>query len=507
MLSMFGLSLSAQTFEKTYPVSPYQDLVTSVLSDASLNTYVTVVGTEFRTDSLSTRSHFYLLKLDSLGNTVYKKNLKSTDLSSFFDSTYNNIRIDITTKLGNELVHFGSIRTALPQEFSSIKIKTDLDLVPISYSVDIPRKDTQVYYSSIEYTNNSFSLFGSLYDYNIGVYYGIVNKYGEDSLTDSKILFNHSDSLYTDFISASLLNSQNHYLFSTGYLPPFFVKSRMQLIKLDSNFNFLNRKFLHYPRRPGETAIEGAFSASWETDTSFILAIATPVNGMDLKGDIFLFKYDTAFNQLAYNRVTAVDTSLTSTIGSMVYDSLCDCYYFGVSQRHQEETDVTYSALDTAEFRLIKFDRDLKIIWDKYYLRNLNLSLERISSDARGNVILAGSVYDSTIVNPRDRHIYVMKVDSMGNLLNTSIRNVHGISSLNYKVYPNPVKNEIKLLKYNQFKPYDFELFNAFGSLVRTVSWQEDFQTIDVSSLASGMYVYRIIDQDGKTGSGKLIVE
>jgi hypothetical protein len=100
-----------------------------------------------------------------------------------------------------------------------------------------------------------------------------------------------------------------------------------------------------------------------------------------------------------------------------------------------------------------------------------------------------------------------MKVDSMGNLLNTSIRNVHGISSLNYKVYPNPVKNEIKLLKYNQFKPYDFELFNAFGSLVRTVSWQEDFQTIDVSSLASGMYVYRIIDQDGKTGSGKLIVE
>src|SRR5690606_29417368 len=97
-----------------------------------------------------------------------------------------------------------------------------------------------------------------------------------------------------------------------------------------------------------------------------------------------------------------------------------------------------------------------------------------------GGALICGEFID-TIAKPGqnnpDKDLYFIKVDSLGNLNPTGLNEVEGkIDASNYLVYPNPAKNQLNLLKVNQFKPYEFELYDALGRLVKTVSWREDYQ-------------------------------
>lgn len=159
----------------------------------------------------------------------------------------------------------------------------------------------------------------------------------------------------------------------------------------------------------------------------------------------------------------------------------------------------------TNPFALRKIDLQGNEIWTKYYSSLLSYSVFSILATTDGGALVSGTIGDP---NVPEKNVYILKVDSAGNLLTTSTKSQLGkMPKNNFKIFPNPAKDELKLLKLNQFKPYIFELYDAFGRLVKTVSWREDHQTVDVSSLASGIYVYRIIDEEGNVGSGKLMVE
>ncbi|MAC95982.1 MAG: hypothetical protein CMC96_10825 [Flavobacteriales bacterium] len=164
----------------------------------------------------------------------------------------------------------------------------------------------------------------------------------------------------------------------------------------------------------------------------------------------------------------------------------------------------------TNPFTLRKIDLQGNEIWTKLYsVSQYPSHTYSVLATSDGGALLSGIVFDINLNNgTSSNNVHLLKVDSAGNLLTTSTKSQLGkIPKNNFKIFPNPVKDELKLLKLNQFKPYEFELYDTFGRLVKTVSWREDHQTVDVSSLASGMYVYRIIDEEGNVGSGKLIME
>lgn len=77
-------------------------------------------------------------------------------------------------------------------------------------------------------------------------------------------------------------------------------------------------------------------------------------------------------------------------------------------------------------------------------------------------------------------------------------------------IYPNPTSQNITLtlntLKTGQ--SYNMQLFTATGALVNEVSNIKTVEnTVDVSTLASGLYYYRVLTTDGKTAAGRFVKE
>lgn len=218
--------------------------------------------------------------------------------------------------------------------------------------------------------------------------------------------------------------------------------------------------------------------------------------------DYGIIVYDSNMNYLSHQVLGLVDTAdFPATTNIAVVDS--SFYIVGVSQWYPNDY---YKNINNF-IRVSQFDFQGNLITSRNYQVGDFVKINSIKPTEDKGLILVGSNY-KLFGGTGGLNGFVMKIDSLGNL-NTNINEVNGqtIAKDNYKIYPNPAKDKLKLLKLNQFKPYQFELYDAFGRLVKTVSWREDHQTIDVSSLASGMYVYRIIDREGNVGSGKLMVE
>ncbi len=218
--------------------------------------------------------------------------------------------------------------------------------------------------------------------------------------------------------------------------------------------------------------------------------------------DYGIIVYDSNMNYLSHQVLGLVDTAdFPATTNIAVVDS--SFYIAGVSQWYPNDY---YKNINNF-IRVSQFDFQGNLINSRNYQVGDFVKINSIKPTEDKGLILVGSNY-KLFGGTGGLNGFVMKIDSLGNL-NTNINKVNGqtIAKDNYKIYPNPAKDELKLLKLNQFKPYEFELYDTFGRLVKTVSWREDHQTVDVSSLASGMYVYRIIDEEGNVGSGKLIME
>jgi hypothetical protein len=72
-------------------------------------------------------------------------------------------------------------------------------------------------------------------------------------------------------------------------------------------------------------------------------------------------------------------------------------------------------------------------------------------------------------------------------------------------LFPNPVKNKVHLQYLTDTKPTRIELYDPQGHLVYTQ--QNNFESIDLSQLTSGTYTTRIILEDGKSYTDKVVKE
>ncbi len=77
-------------------------------------------------------------------------------------------------------------------------------------------------------------------------------------------------------------------------------------------------------------------------------------------------------------------------------------------------------------------------------------------------------------------------------------------------LYPNPASNSF-VMKLNALKAgqsYTMQLFTGTGALVHEVGNIKTVEnTVDVSTLASGLYYYRVLTTDGKTAAGRFVKE
>jgi hypothetical protein len=113
-----------------------------------------------------------------------------------------------------------------------------------------------------------------------------------------------------------------------------------------------------------------------------------------------------------------------------------------------------------------------------------------------------------------ENNLKIHAEDNAGNVSDTSfsynyspINGIEDIAKDKFKAYPNPAKEIVRFEFVNTFgEDMDIEMYNSAGQLIGGKKTNKDKFDYDISNYARGFYLYRILDESGKTiDSGKIL--
>ena len=159
----------------------------------------------------------------------------------------------------------------------------------------------------------------------------------------------------------------------------------------------------------------------------------------------------------------------------------------------------------------VKMDSDLNVLWKRYVdlpkdheLSSVDGSVMEKDGDDRIKITVAchcTQIDKSTMPYLyKEGLLYFFLADD-----GTVGTNEIGIEVRPYAFYPNPVKQQLRMEFSPDVQPAKVELYDLQGCLVRTLS--KAFESIDMSQLPTGTYTMRVILEDGKVYSDKVVKE
>ncbi|HOG20876.1 MAG TPA: T9SS type A sorting domain-containing protein, partial [Salinivirgaceae bacterium] len=153
---------------------------------------------------------------------------------------------------------------------------------------------------------------------------------------------------------------------------------------------------------------------------------------------------------------------------------------------------------------LYKLDSELNVVWNGEYKNKDGFYYYAFSvfATSDGGCIIAATKNNITTLG-YNLLGYVLKVDSLGNAPNTNIENVATISQL--YVYPNPGVSTINVFSGKNCTGGIFRMYNSTGVLVLQSRLHNETETVDISNLPTGIYIYEIHNQSGAVERGKWV--
>ncbi|MCK9399911.1 MAG: T9SS type A sorting domain-containing protein [Bacteroidales bacterium] len=158
-----------------------------------------------------------------------------------------------------------------------------------------------------------------------------------------------------------------------------------------------------------------------------------------------------------------------------------------------------FSTLDSW-FHLIKINPDITPIWENWYGGDAYYFLYSILATSDSGCLMVGNRYDYE-TQDMERDIYVAKVDSEGLIVWT--QEIQPDKHM-FTIYPNPGNETLNVnLPLDQL---EFQLFDLTGRMEFEAELSSGTNSITVSSLPAGIYLYRIYDRNQRMiQSGKWI--
>ena len=150
-------------------------------------------------------------------------------------------------------------------------------------------------------------------------------------------------------------------------------------------------------------------------------------------------------------------------------------------------------------YHLIKVNSDITPVWEYWYGGDAYYFLYSILATGDGGCIMVGNRYDYEIQD-MERDIYIVKVNSDG--LVTWTQEIP-VDKHNTTVYPNPGTNILNVKTNNE--SIDFELVNINGQVVLKRLLIGKSSSLNVEMLKSGIYFYRLIENNKIIKTGKWI--
>lgn len=149
------------------------------------------------------------------------------------------------------------------------------------------------------------------------------------------------------------------------------------------------------------------------------------------------------------------------------------------------------------DYYLVKTDSVGNQQWFEKFDKNLEYAYD-VKQTFDGGYIMAGDTY---ISNDSNVDLFLVKTDSLGNVLNT-IDNPDDFSGFSF--YPNPAKETLFLKTTGDFYIQKIKLLDMQGRIIEEYSRKT--RKLDIGKLATGNYFLQVFTDQGKT-TKKVIVE
>ena len=153
--------------------------------------------------------------------------------------------------------------------------------------------------------------------------------------------------------------------------------------------------------------------------------------------------------------------------------------------------------------QITKLDMDLNILSDYFYGGDAAYYPYCILPTRDNGALITGIIWD--FKEPKQLDIFAMKVNSDGIIVNVpenaSMQTTEAI------LYPNPAREQITVDFSRLYTSATLQLMDISGKTVFKTQLTSNRQTIDISALPAGTYVYRISNPKGLEETGKLVVE
>lgn len=271
-----------------------------------------------------------------------------------------------------------------------------------------------------------------------------------------------------------LSNPNGYYLFTNS--PDSSVSNQVSIYNLDDSLNVVNSASIttSYKQFISNSPFLGPVTAVSLSDSTFMLnghfkrpRYANQTNA----NDIGLIVLDSSLSELNLDYAGKIDTNSFSGMNSIA--NLNGAFYLGNTENINGKS----------EFMVSKADSTGNILWTKYYIKsNASIRLNKILPTSDQHLFLVGSYQLPTGV----KQAFAIKTDTNLNSLPTLIKEIE--MQLDFKVYPNPFKNELTIVLPFSLKDAKYTIFTIDGRIIKHSKIFSKEQLLDVSSLSSGIY-------------------
>jgi hypothetical protein len=153
---------------------------------------------------------------------------------------------------------------------------------------------------------------------------------------------------------------------------------------------------------------------------------------------------------------------------------------------------------------LYKLTKEGEIVWQKFYKGEVNYMVYKILATKDGGALLFSTKYDWNDPIPDQRDVHILKIDSTGYYDPiTATEEVLLQMNKQILVYPNPAINEVNFV-LGLYSNLQLSIYNSTGERMIFQSLYHS-QTIDISCLSPGIYIYLLTGKNGFTETGKII--
>ncbi len=217
--------------------------------------------------------------------------------------------------------------------------------------------------------------------------------------------------------------------------------------------------------------------------------------------DIFIMKYDAAGNVLWAKSAGGTSDDFGSSVSTDAGGNVFMTGYFQSATITFGTTTLTNkdNSGNSGDIFIVKYDASGNVQWAKSAGGNSNDFGQSVSTDAGGNVFVAGYFQSATITfgtttltNAGFSDIFIAKLSSTTGIEEITKEN-------NFSLYPNPSSSSFTI-QYNGVlgretnHGQELTIYNVLGEQVYKDNWlpAQTQQTINVAHLPKGLYIVRI---------------